>query len=174
MNAVVFRFRLASVFLVYFGISMVYCPVCHRGLLGVFQACGLGCWDGQRTQEHALTPSDARDTALAVEGMSKFLVGAISLHAVSIPPSSAMTTTVRYKISIRKWAKRRAESPQIWQVSPGIGQISKDFAYSNGCRQNFKNQSFIKKKTPPPPHPHVLYFTSSSLSFTINIPFLPM
>ena len=50
---------------------MVYCPVRHRGLLGVLQACGLGCGDGQRTQEHALTPSDARVTALTVEGMSK-------------------------------------------------------------------------------------------------------
>ena len=69
MNAVVFIFRLACEFLGYFGISMGYCPVRHRGLLGVLQACGLGCGDGQRTQEHALTPSEARATALAVVGM---------------------------------------------------------------------------------------------------------
>ena len=59
MNAVILRFYGAREFLGYFGISMVYCPVRHRGLLEVAQACGLGSGDGQRTQEHALTPSDA-------------------------------------------------------------------------------------------------------------------
>ena len=43
----------------------------RRELLGVIQACRLGCWDGQRAQEHALSPSDARDRALAVRGMPK-------------------------------------------------------------------------------------------------------
>ena len=32
MNAVDIRFRVMSVFLVYFGISMVYCPVRHLEL----------------------------------------------------------------------------------------------------------------------------------------------
>ncbi len=59
MNAVDIRFLGMGVFFVYFGISMVYCPARHLELSGVAQSCGLGCGDGQRAQEHALTPSDA-------------------------------------------------------------------------------------------------------------------
>ena len=52
MNAVVFIFLGMGVFFVYFGITMIYCSVRRGVLLGVIRACRLGCWDGQRAQEH--------------------------------------------------------------------------------------------------------------------------
>ena len=70
-----------GVFLVYFGISMVYCPARHLELLGVPRVRGLGCGDGQRAQERALTPSDAGDRALAVRGIPQMT---LVYHTISM------------------------------------------------------------------------------------------
>ncbi len=75
MNAVVFIFGVAGLFFRIFGITLISPAKRHRECLGVLLACRLVDGDGPCTQDHVLTPSEAREPSLLVQGMPQMALG---------------------------------------------------------------------------------------------------